>query len=161
MFKLLVTGGSGFIGKAICENLKKNNYTINITSRRDLTSNFKGFKFYKINEIDENTKWSQALDEVSCLIHCAAKTHVMNNLKKNSLSSFRKANAQGTINLAKQAVACGVKRFIFLSSIKVNGEKTEKSKIFKYNDIQNQKTLMVYLNGKQNKVCGKSLKRQD
>jgi len=135
MFKLLVTGGSGFIGKAICKNLKKKNYTIYITSRRDLISNFKGLKFYKINEIDENTKWFQALDKVSCVIHCAAQTHVEKNLEKNSLSSFRKVNVQGTINLAKQAAKCGVKRFIFLSSIKVNGERTEKSKKFKYNDI--------------------------
>ena len=82
----------------------------------------------------------------------------MNNLK-NSLSSFRKANAQGTINLAKQAVACGVKRFIFLSSIKVNGEKTEKSKYL--NTMISKPRLLWYLNGKQNKVCGKSLKRQD
>ena len=135
MSKILVTGGNGFIGKAICENLKKKNYKINITSRTDLVSNFKDLRFYKINEIDENTKWSQALDKVSCLIHCAAKTHVMKNLKKNSLISFRRVNVQGTINLAKQAAACGVKRFIFLSSIKVNGERTDKSKKFKYNDI--------------------------
>jgi nucleoside-diphosphate-sugar epimerase len=135
MSKILVTGGNGFIGKAICENLKKKNYTINIASRTDLVSNFKGLRFYKINEIDENTKWSQALDKVSCLIHCAAKTHVMKKFKKNSLISFRRVNVQGTINLAKQAAACGVKRFIFLSTIKVNGERTEKSKKFKYNDI--------------------------
>lgn len=135
MSKILVTGGNGFIGKAICENLKKKNCTINITSRKDLVSNFKDLRFYKINEIDENTKWSQALDKVSCLIHCAAKTHVMKKSKKNSLISFRRVNVQGTINLAKQAAACGVKRFIFLSSIKVNGERTDKSIKFKYNDI--------------------------
>lgn len=135
MPKLLVTGGSGFIGKAVCENLKKNNYTINITSRRDIATNLSGVKIYNINEIDENTNWFQALNAVSCVIHCAAKTHVMNNIKQNSLSSFRKVNVEGTLNLAKQAVACGVKRFIFLSSIKVNGERTEKSSIFRYSDI--------------------------
>ena len=134
MIKLLVTGGSGFIGKAICKNLKKNNYSINITSRRDLASNFKYLKFYKINEIDKNINWFQALNGVGCVIHCAAKTHVMNNIKKKSLSSFRKVNVEGTLNLAMQAAECGVKRFIFLSSIKVNGERTEKSSMFRYND---------------------------
>tara|TARA_Y100000389_G_scaffold141180_1_gene139025 strand:+ start:1181 stop:2125 length:945 start_codon:yes stop_codon:yes gene_type:complete len=135
MSKILVTGGNGFIGKAICKNLKKKNYTINITSRRDVAINLNGMKVYSINEINENTNWFEALDRVSCVIHCAAKTHVMKKLKKNSLISFRRVNVQGTINLAKQAAACGVKRFIFLSSIKVNGERTDKSIKFKYNDI--------------------------
>jgi len=135
MPKLLVTGGSGFIGKAVCENLKKNNYRINITSRRDMATNLSGVKIYNINEIDENTNWFGALNTVSCVIHCAAKSNMINNNKQNSLSSFRKVNVEGTLNLAKQAVACGVKRFIFLSSIKVNGEKTEKSSMFRYNDI--------------------------
>jgi nucleoside-diphosphate-sugar epimerase len=134
MSKILVTGGSGFIGKAICENLKKNNYKINITSRQNIVKNLNGVKVYNVNKIDINTNWVQALEEVSCVIHCAARTHVLNNNKKNSLSSFRKINVEGTLNLAKQASANGVKRFIFLSSIKVNGERTEKSSIFRYND---------------------------
>ena len=140
MSKFLVTGGSGFIGKAICESLKKNNYKINITSRQDIVKNLNGVNVYNINKIDINTNWLQALEEVSCVIHCAAKTHVMNNNnKKNLLSSFRKINVEGTLNLARQASSCGVKRFIFLSSIKVNGERTEKSSIFRYNDIPKPK----------------------
>tara|TARA_B000000475_G_C16001413_1_gene449077 strand:- start:31 stop:975 length:945 start_codon:yes stop_codon:yes gene_type:complete len=134
MSKLLVTGGSGFIGKAICENLNKNNHKINITSRQDISTNLNSVKVYNINKIDINTNWFKALNAVSCVIHCAAKTHVMNNNEQNSLSSFRKINVEGTLNLAKQASACGVKRFIFLSSIKVNGERTEKSSIFRCND---------------------------
>ena len=135
MPKLLVTGGSGFIGKAVCENLKKKNYIINITSRRDVAINLNGVKVYNINEINENTNWFEALNTVSCVIHCAAKTHVMNNIRQKSLFSFREVNVEGTLNLAKQAAECGVKRFIFLSSIKVNGEKTGKSSMFRYNDV--------------------------
>lgn len=135
MSKILVTGGNGFIGKAICKNLKKKNYTINITSRRDVAINLNGMKVYSINEINKNTNWLEALDRVSCVIHCAAKTHVMNNIRQKSLSSFREVNVEGTLNLAKQAAECGVKRFIFLSSIKVNGERTEKSSMFRYNDV--------------------------
>ena len=134
MFKLLVTGGSGFIGKAVCENLKKD-YKINITSRRDDAINLSGVKVYNINEINENTNWFKALNKVSCVIHCAAKTHVMNNIKQKSLNSFIEVNVEGTLNLARQAAECGVKRFIFLSSIKVNGERTEKSSMFRYNDV--------------------------
>ena len=107
MFKLLVTGGSGFIGKAVCENLKKD-YKINITSRRDDAINLSGVKVYNINEINENTNWFKALNTVSCVIHCAAKTHVMNNIKQKSLTSFREVNVEGTLNLARQAAEYGV-----------------------------------------------------
>ena len=135
MSKILVTGGSGFIGKAVCENLKKKNYKVNIASRRDIATNLSGVKVYSINKINENTNWFEALNTVSCVIHCAAKTHVMNNIKQKTFTSFREVNVEGTLNLAKQAVECGVKRFIFLSSIKVNGERTEKLSMFRYNDI--------------------------
>ena len=135
MSKILITGGNGFIGKALCENLKSSNYKLNISSRRNFPNRVNGLKVYNIREINKNTNWSNALKGVSCVIHCAAKTHVLNNLKKNSLSSFRKVNVEGTINLAKQAVNSGVKRFVFLSSIKVNGERTDKSSMFKHYDI--------------------------
>lgn len=135
MSKLLVTGGTGFIGKAVCENLKKNNYKINITSRQGISTNLNGVKVYNINKIDINTNWFKALNAVSCVIHCAAKTHVMNNIKQKSLTSFREVNVEGTLNLAKQAAKCGVKRFIFLSSVKVNGERTEKSSMFRCDDF--------------------------
>ena len=135
MSKLLITGGTGFIGKAICENLKSYNYLVNITSRNNHLKKQNGLIFHNIGEIDQNTKWIDVLDGVNCVIHCAAKTHLLKDLKKNSLLAFRKVNVEGTINLAKQAAACGVKRLIFLSSIKVNGEKTVESSMFKHNDI--------------------------
>jgi len=137
MSKLLITGGTGFIGKAICENLKSHNYLINITSRNKHLTKHKGLMAHNIGEIDQKTNWIDALDGVNYVIHCAAKTHVLKDLKKNSLFAFRKVNVEGTINLAKQAAAYGVKRLILLSSIKVNGEKTLESSIFKYNDIPN------------------------
>ena len=137
MSKLLITGGTGFIGKAICENLKSHNYLINITSRNKHLTKHKGLMAHNIGEIDQKTNWIDALDGVNYVIHCAAKTHVLKDLKKNSLFAFRKVNVEGTINLAKQAAACGVKRLIFLSSIKVNGEKTVESSMFKHNDISN------------------------
>jgi nucleoside-diphosphate-sugar epimerase len=135
MRKLLITGGNGFIGKAICENLKSLNYLVKITSRKNIKINDNRITSYNIGEIDKQTKWINVLDDIDCVIHCAAKTHFVNNIKKSSLFSYKKVNIEGTVNLAEKAAACGVKRFIFLSSIKVNGEKTLKSRIFKHNDI--------------------------
>lgn len=135
MSKILITGGNGFVGKAICDKLKTYNYKLNISSRNNLSQQASGLNVYNIGEIDQKNNWLDALNGVNCVIHCAGKTHVMNDSIDDSLFSFRKVNVNGTINLARQAVFCGVKRFIFLSSIKVNGESTEISSMFKYNDI--------------------------
>ena len=135
MSKILITGGNGFVGKAICEKLKTHNYILNITSRNNLSQQASGLNVYNVGEIDQKNNWLDALDGVNCVIHCAGKTHVINGSIDNSLFSFRKVNVDGTINLARQAVSCGVKRFIFLSSIKVNGESTEISSMFNYDDI--------------------------
>ncbi|MCL4131721.1 UNVERIFIED_CONTAM: hypothetical protein GTU68_059870 [Idotea baltica] len=71
------------------------------------------------------TDWSHALQGVDCVIHCAARVHQMKESKEEALVAYNEVNTLGTLNLAKQAAALGVKRFIFLSSIKVNGEFSE------------------------------------
>ena len=80
-------------------------------------------KYVTIGDIGPNTEWPILLG-VDAVIHLAARTHVMKESAPDPLAVYRQANAAATINLAQQAAACGVKRFIFLSSIKVNGEET-------------------------------------
>ena len=86
-------------------------------------------KYVTIGDIGPNTEWPILLG-VDTVIHLAARTHVMKESASDPLAVYRQANAAATINLAQQAAACGVKRFIFLSSIKVNGEETDEGEVF-------------------------------
>lgn len=79
---------------------------------------------YVVDEIDRSTAWLPILTGVNVIIHLAARVHVMQDEHHNPLKAFRETNVKGTINLARQAASAGVKRFIFVSSIKVNGEQT-------------------------------------
>ena len=114
----LVTGYSGFIGKPLCKTLK-DDYQLKLFGRKD--SSF-GHVFN--GSIGADTNYSEALCGVRCVIHSAARVHVMNDNAVDPLSEFRAINTDGTLKLAEQAAQAGVKRFIFVSSIKVNGEST-------------------------------------
>jgi nucleoside-diphosphate-sugar epimerase len=134
MKKILVTGVNGFIGKNIYKDLIKLNYFVRGAVRNLDTALINGdTKYISVGNIDVETKWSNALEGVDCVIHCAGKTHVIN--KKDELDIYRTVNREGTKHLAEQAVKAGVKRLIFLSSVKVNGETTFGSLILKHNDI--------------------------
>jgi nucleoside-diphosphate-sugar epimerase len=136
MTKILITGATGFVGRALFKNLKsKKKYLAHLTARTNQEELFEGGKAFNIGEIDSNTNWNDALDRVDCIVHCAARAHTTENKQTDSLNAYRRINVDGTRNLAKQAVAIGIKRLIFLSSIKVHGEETIASKSFKYNDI--------------------------
>jgi len=136
MTKILITGATGFVGRALFENLMfKKKYLVHLTTRTNQEKLFEGGKTFNIGEIDSNTNWKDALNGVSCIVHCAARAHMMEKKQTDSLNSYSRINVDGTRNLANQAVGIGIKRFIFLSSVKVNGEETIASKSFKYDDI--------------------------
>lgn len=136
MTKILITGATGFVGRALFENLKsKKKYLIHLSTRTYQEKLFEGAKVFNIGEIDSYTNWKDALDGVDCIVHCAARAHMKEKQQTDSLNAYRRINVDGTRNLAKQAAETGIKRFIFLSSIKVNGERTQAFKSFKYNDI--------------------------
>lgn len=118
--KILITGYSGFVGNNLV-NILKNKYELNLLGR-------KASKIGKVftHNLDEKSDYAKALESVDIVIHCAARVHIMDDGASDPLNEFRVVNTQGTLNLAKQAAAKGVKRFIFLSSIKVNGESTTK-----------------------------------
>ncbi len=89
----------------------------------------------QVGDLLPMTNWSSALKGVSAVVHCAARVHVMTDKSSDPLAEFRQVNVQSTTNLARQAAAAGVRRFVFLSSIKVNGEFTEVGQAFIADDV--------------------------
>lgn len=134
--KVLVTGANGFVGTALCDALIRDGHNVLGTVRQSSDNLLQrtNIKYLSLGEIDEFTDWSAALNGVEVVIHVAARAHVMQDSTLNSLAEFRKINSQGTEHLARSAAQSGVKRFVFISSIKVNGEETQGCKKFTEED---------------------------
>lgn len=122
--KILITGASGFLGQALISTLSADKqWQITAVTRTAIANLPDGVCPFLLTGIDATTDWSTVLD-VDVVIHAAARVHVMNERAENPLALFREVNTAGTLNLARQAATSGVKRFIFISSVKVNGEST-------------------------------------
>ena len=118
---ILITGANGFVGKALCKTLSNQGYIVHEAVRKiDKTSS----AHQAVGEINASTNWTDALIGVDAVVHLAARVHVMNETAKDALTAYRAVNVEGTLHLAQTAVKAGVKRFIFMSSVKVNGEGT-------------------------------------
>jgi len=126
MLRILVTGGAGFVGQAVCDRLRlEDAYDfVQVVRRLVVPESLAGANCLEIGDIDEETDWSQALSGVDVVVHTAARVHDMSTTAADQYSAYLKTNSDSTLNLARQAAAVGVKRFIFLSTIKVNGEFT-------------------------------------
>jgi nucleoside-diphosphate-sugar epimerase len=132
--RLLVTGGSGFVGKALVESALKRGMMVNVSSRQGPNSIHPNMKHFFTNNIDLTTDWKQELNNVEYVVHCAGRAHVIYDKESDPLALFRKVNVDGTLNLARQAAESGIKRFIFISSVGVNGAKTTNNSSFKESD---------------------------
>ncbi|OQS38632.1 UDP-glucose 4-epimerase family protein [Chromobacterium haemolyticum] len=119
-----VTGANGFIGARVVDMLEKQGRIARACVRDLHPDRSADFRYCSIGNIGADTDWSRALSGVSVVVHTAARVHVMRDTASDPLEAFREVNVRGTLNLARQAAALGVKRFIFVSSIKVNGEAT-------------------------------------
>lgn len=127
--KVLLTGSTGFVGQALLARLAAQPaLDLVVVSRRPNSSLPAGVAHAQVADIAADTAWQPVLQGVQVIIHAAARVHVMNDKVADPLAEFRKVNVDGTLNLARQAVGAGVKRFIFISSIKVNGESTAPGK---------------------------------
>ncbi|MGB2831471.1 MAG: SDR family oxidoreductase [Methylotenera sp.] len=136
MSSILVTGANGFVGKALCAELSRKGYSVRAVVRAKVTLK-ENTEVVSVQEIDGITDWSATLSNVDTIIHLAARVHIMDDNATNPLMEFRKVNVEGALNLAEQAAKAGVRRFIFISSIKVNGERTETGRPFTENDAPN------------------------
>lgn len=118
---ILVTGASGFVGKALCAKLIKH-CPIRISVRDKSVGYWPAGVDVIVASLSPGQDWITALSGVSSIVHCAARVHVMNEDAGDPLAEFRRVNVEGTLRLARQAAEAGVRRFVFISSIKVNGE---------------------------------------
>ncbi len=136
---ILITGATGFVGKALVQRLLSD-YELRrlvVAVRRDGLSWPEQVLPIVTRDLNQTTDWSIALKGVEVVVHCAARVHVMKDTETDPLTAFRAVNLQGTLNLACQAAAVGVKRFVFVSSVKVNGESTLPGRAFTETDIFN------------------------
>ena len=124
----LVTGASGFIGSHLMRELQRRGLPARGVSRQALPG------LTRIPSYGPDCDWREHLNGIRTVVHLAARVHVMHETANDPLAQFRHANVAATANLARQAAAAGVKRFVFLSSIKVNGERTEPGKPFTADD---------------------------
>ncbi|MBU0484127.1 MAG: SDR family oxidoreductase [Proteobacteria bacterium] len=121
--KVLITGADGFVGRALGVYLAGKGLVVYRAIRQTGDPTIKS-DLRVVGDIDATTDWSAALQGVDAVIHLAARVHVMADQASDPLADFRKVNTAGTINLARQAAGVGVRRFVYLSTVKVNGEKT-------------------------------------
>lgn len=130
--RILVTGANGFVGASALAGLTDSlGDRVIGTARRPVP----GSPFTRSPSLDAQADWSSVLDDVCCVVHCAARVHVMREKHDDPLAEFRRINVAGTLALARQAAAYGVRRFVFLSSIKVNGEQSSADRPFTSGDI--------------------------
>jgi len=122
--KILITGQNGFIGKALFDLLERQGQEV-IGAVRIEQQAHKNKNIFPVGDVNSKTNWLEMLSDIDVVIHLANRAHVLNDHEKDPLAVFREVNVEGTAQLARQAAKSGVKRFIFVSSIKVNGERTD------------------------------------
>jgi nucleoside-diphosphate-sugar epimerase len=126
MSRILVTGGAGFVGRALCPALLQSGHQVRITSRSPASQPPQnGIATVAIGNIGPDTDWTWALENIDAVVHLAGRAHIMQETEEDPLKAFRFINVAGTQRLAEAALQHGIKRLVFVSSIKVHGEKTD------------------------------------
>jgi nucleoside-diphosphate-sugar epimerase len=130
IMRALITGASGFVGSQLLSIMRCSDLAIQTRSALRLQPKKIIDDYEVVGNIGPLTDWNNTLSGIDVVIHLAARVHVMNDISSDPLTEYRLVNVQGTLNLARQAAKAGVRRFIFLSSIKVNGEETAPGECF-------------------------------
>ncbi len=128
---VLVTGASGFIGRALVKTLCDKKYSVRATVRTETAFNalfdyqkqldLDNLTVHNLGELTEQTDWGRVIENIDIIVHCAGRAHILHETSSNPMDAFHRVNTLVTTNLAKQALDAGVKRFILLSSIGVLG----------------------------------------
>lgn len=120
MKPILLTGAGGFVGRCLSQQLAERGHPLRAATTRLGASG--------------GEAWARELGGCDAVLHLAARVHVMDERASDPLAAFREVNTAGTLALARQAAAAGVRRFVFVSSIKVNGEQTAPGRAFRHDD---------------------------
>jgi nucleoside-diphosphate-sugar epimerase len=133
--KILVTGATGFIGSALSTELLNQGFDLTVALRNKSDLFTGNTEQVIVGNLDNNIDWMPILENIDCIIHLAGKAHIKDSEKSSTLDEFHKINTESTLNLANQAAVAGVNRFVFISSIGVNGNTNTIP--FTENDIPN------------------------
>ena len=134
--RVLVTGASGFVGQHLTAALAVWGRRVRAALRHPVT--LAGLGLYEsvvVSGLDATTDWTAALTDVDSVVHLAARVHVMQDKALDPLADFRRVNVSGTLQLAQQAADAGIRRFVFISSVKVNGEGTPVARPYTADDV--------------------------
>jgi len=131
--RMLVTGANGFVGHAVWSRLNRTHGLGVLGTVRVAVA--ESTSLVPVGDLSAYSDWSHVLGGIEVVVHAAARVHVMKDEARDPLAEFRSVNVQGTLNLARQAAAADVQRFVFISSIKVNGEATAVGKVFGADDV--------------------------
>jgi nucleoside-diphosphate-sugar epimerase len=133
--RCLITGGNGFVGRALTSHVLASGCEVRLSLRQPTRlGQSVDVETVEIGSLSLKNDWTAALRDVDRVVHLAARVHAMNDNSSDPMAEFRRVNVEGTANLARQAAAAGVRRFVYLSSIKVNGEFTQEGRPFTAND---------------------------
>jgi len=141
--KLLITGANGFVGSALCNEAVAREFNVRAVTRTSCHLASKAENVV-VGTLDETTDWTEALAGIDVVIHLAARVHVMRDTAPDPGKEFLKVNLHGTVNLARQAARVGVKRLVYVSSIKVNGEQTAGAQPFTAADEANPQNIYAF-----------------
>ncbi len=119
--RVLVTGANGFVGRTLCPALRDAGHEV-IAAVRNADGLPEGCEARLVDDIGPETDWTEGLQDIEAVVHLAARVHVMRESAADPLAAFRQVNTVGTLHLARAAAEAGVRRFVFLSSVKVLGE---------------------------------------
>ena len=129
---VLVTGATGFIGRHLIPFLSAEGWQVyaGIRNKRALKRSVSGVKPFIIGELEDLMDFSESLKGIQAIVHLAARVHIMNDHSHDKEAEYQKINVEATKNLAKSAINAGVKRFVFLSSVKAMGDSTPSAEPF-------------------------------